>query len=321
MTRQATWARGEAPTIEEAGQERLRTEVAAERLRVRAVGHLPLDHDAARLEQSEERRALRASRPKTRRWRGLAKIDAEVDRLTQRLTEAGERVRQAEELVQQAPDHDTQAVAHWLAAGERGERPAAAIYDRERDQDASRILADGIAAELDRVLEQRVGYVEKHREKMIADARKDVAEARDQLLEHARRLPELRSALLNARELLAWTASYPDPVESFGFPTAAALGLRQPIEETLQTKARVDYQALVDALEADADALATAFARATKEKLGTAEERTPLTDAMWDSEVSPKWKREQLERAKAIAAYAINPAAVAQEASDFRPDP
>src|SRR4051812_11838058 len=117
MTHKAARARGEAPTIEEAGAERLRTEAMAERLKVRGAGHLPLDQGAARLELSEEQRARRASRPKTRRWRGLAKWDAEVDRLTQRLTEARERIAETEELVIQAPDHDTQAVAAWLAVG------------------------------------------------------------------------------------------------------------------------------------------------------------------------------------------------------------
>jgi hypothetical protein len=42
---------------------------------------------------------------------------------------------------------------------------------------------------------------------------------------------------------------------------------------------------------------------------------------MWDSEVPESWKREQLERARELAAYSLNPQRVAEEANDFRLNP
>jgi hypothetical protein len=76
---------------------------------------------------------------------------------------------------------------------------------------------------------------------MIDDARRDVEEIRGGVLEKLRELPALREDLLAARDLLLWVAAFPEPAESFGFSTATALGLREPVERTLKTKAMVEY--------------------------------------------------------------------------------
>ena len=129
---------------------------------------------------------------------------------------------------------------------------------------------------------------------MLADARADLDEAQARLLHAARQLPALRETLVAARETLLWVAAYPQPTETFGFPHALALGLQKPVKETLGTKARIDYTQL-----------ATAFSRGQSEKLGRPVERTPETDAMWDSEIPIEWKRHKLEEAQRIAAYSL----------------
>jgi hypothetical protein len=40
---------------------------------------------------------------------------------------------------------------------------------------------------------------------------------------------------------------------------------------------------------------------------------------MFDVDVPERWRREQLERARAVAEFDPNPAAVAEEARDLRP--
>jgi hypothetical protein len=106
------------------------------------------------------------------------------------------------------------------------------------------------------VLEDRFQYVQRYRKKLLADAQKDIEGDRARLVAHVRELPALRQKLLDARDLLTWAATYPDHAEQYGFPTALALGLREPLERTLQTKGLVDFGRVVAALEADADALA-----------------------------------------------------------------
>jgi hypothetical protein len=275
----------------------------AKAARDRAETLVPDPHrEMLRAVASQEQRVRRASRPATRRWRGLEKRDEKIDALSLRLSEAVNRLHEAEEILKRAPDDDARALAAWIAAGEKGERPAPTVYERQRDRDAARILVDALQVERDEALAERVRYVERHRAKMLKEALRDVVVARDRLLEHVRGLGGLREELLVARDNLTWVTNYPEAPESYGFPTALALGLRAPVERTLQTSARVEFGNVVAALEEDANALADAHAKATKEKLGTAPAPTPLDRAMWDSDPAMvEWKRQERERARRLA--------------------
>jgi hypothetical protein len=112
----------------------------------------------------------------------------------------------------------------------------------------------------------------------------------------------LRDELLAARETLSWVATYPEPAETFGFPMALALGLRKPVEQTLQTSARVEFANVVAALEADAQALVSVYAEQVKAKLGNAEAQTPLIRAMWSEDDAYKdWAKQERQRAIDLA--------------------
>ena len=312
------WARGEPPNIAERANEKMRRENAAERLHIRGVGHLPLDHAAAAFELTEEQRALRSSRPNNRRWRALDKFDQEIARLTQKRADAHARLHEAEEALRQAPEHDAQTLAAWIARGEKGERPASTAYERERERDASRLLSEACTIELDRALERRKEHILGSREKMVADARGELDEKVGKLEAASRQLLALREAALEAREVVEWIASYPEPRESFGFQTATALGLRKPVETTLGTKARVEYASLLLALEEDAKAIRNQFGPVAAKQLGLAEPATPLTEAMWDGDIDPAWKREQLEKARGLLPWSRHPNELSDEARDFR---
>ena len=205
--------------------------------------------------------------------------------------------------------------------GNVAKRPEATLYERQRERDAANLTIEARQRTLDAAIEERFHYIERHREKTLADARNDVEAKVEQTLAHVRAIPALRQELVEARETLLWVAAYPEQVETFGFPHALALGLQKPIKDTLGTTARLDYTQIMQALEADADALAHAFSREQNEKLGQPIERTPETDAMWDSEIPDAWKRKQLEEAQQIAAYSLDPSKVAAEAKEFRPSP
>jgi hypothetical protein len=302
--------------IEHAVQEKLRTDVTKTRHHLRGVGHLPLDPDQARTELTEEQRAQRASRPRNRRWRALERLDGEVDRLAQRQAAAVALLQEAEDRLARAPEDDARTLADWLAAGEQDERPQASVYERQRERDAVRLRVEAIGVELDRALQRRLNNVRKHRKRMLADARNDVAETRNHLLERIAELPALREQLVATRETLLWIAFYPDPVEAYGFPTAIALGLREPTERTLGTRARVEYTGLRQALDEDASALATEFSREQKQRLGIAGPPTPVDQAMWwDDADHVAWRKAELERARQLAQWQ-NPDLLAAEVRD-----
>jgi len=297
----------------------MRADVARTKLALRGVGHLPLDREAAARELTEEQRALRDSRPRTRRWKAVEKLDREVERMKQRQVDAAERLQETEAALARAPADDARALADWLARGEKGSRPPASVYERQRDRDAAKLLVEAAVLELDRALERRLQHISRHKQGMLEDARRDVADARQRLHAHAEALPALRQTLLDSRENLLWAAAYPDRVESFGFSTATALGLRDPVKRSLGTDARIEYAALVQALDADATAIAEAFSATQKRQLGITEVRTPLTEAMWDDDPDGiAWKKKEFQRARDLERWSADPLALADEARDLR---
>lgn len=297
-------------------------DAARSRLYSRGTEHveIPFDAQVEAERLAEEQRALRASRPSTRRFKALDKFEAELERLRQRQAEAAARLQEAEAALARAPEDDAKTLADWLANGERGERPEPSLYERERDRNAARLLLEAASVEIDRALERRFQHITKNQTKMVADARKDVEEARARLLAHVRAVPALRQSLIEARGTLLWAAAYPDAQESFGFTSATALGLREPVERTLGTERRVEHAALLAALEEDATALADAFSPEQARQLGLEQARTPLKVAMWDDDPDHvAWKRQELERLREIAQWSPTPHEVAVEAQELRP--
>ncbi len=283
----------------------MQRDVNAERAHARSgAGDLPLGLEARQFELAGQQRADRNSRPRTRRWRALTRLDEEVDRITQSHSEAMARLAEAEQAFADAPRTDAQTLASWIAGGERGERPAATLPERERERAAAELLVNAISLELDQKLEQRLRHVEKNREKMISDARRDIDAAHGQLLGRVNQLPALRQQLADSRELLLWAAGYPDAVTQFGLADHVALGLMAPVERTLSTRARIAYTNLLAVLEEDANALANTFSDEQKKQLGTPVKRTPVREAMWaDDPDHINWEREQFENARRLANF------------------
>ena len=267
----------------------------------------------------DERRVLLSSRTRRRRWRDLAKLDDKLDGLHLRLEEAGRNLQEATQAVEAAPQWDAQTLAAWIQAGERGKRPIATVPERERERDAARLIVEALQLEVDRALEERREHIERHRDRMVKDARRDVEGARERLSAHISQLPELRETLLEARELLRWVASFPEQAEGFGFPPALALGLHEPVRETLGSTAQVEFHRVVAALEADAAAIAEQLGPTVKERLGLARRPTPEDRAMWwDDEDAVAGRKEQVEKARRLAEWSTDPNRLAREVRDDR---
>ena len=237
--------------------EKIANDARSERLHVRGLEGLHIDPRVAAVELTDEERALRASRPTGRKWRALDRLDDEADRLTAKLAEAGTRLQAAEEALRQAPQDDARSLAEWIAAGEKGERPAASVYERERDRDAAELLVNAVRLELDGALRRRVDHVERHREKLTREAQDAVNTAHANYAAALAALTEARSELVDARALTRWVTGFPGPEANTDPLLTAQLagGLRKPVKTTLGTEAQVPFASVVAALAADADTL------------------------------------------------------------------
>jgi hypothetical protein len=141
------------------------------------------------------------------------------------------------------------------------------------------------------------------------------------LLEKIAELEPLRQALVDARATLLWAASFPGEPEDFGFPAMAALGLREPMQRTLETRAQVPFAGLLAALQEDAAAVAGAFSAEQKRQLGVPTKRTPVDQAMWDDDPDNiAWKKTEMQRAHELAQFG-NVERLGADVRDLRPKP
>lgn len=100
MSARPSWAREDGPRAEDKALAKAQRENNATRQHLRAgVGDLPLDPERRAFELTGQQRSDRNSRPRTRRWRALDKLDAEIDQLTQRHSGAMARLTEAEQAV------------------------------------------------------------------------------------------------------------------------------------------------------------------------------------------------------------------------------
>lgn len=294
--RAPSWVRGEQPDLGEDAAAKLRDEVARDQLHLRVVGSLPLDRATAQRELTDEQRAMRGSRPTTRRWKAVTRLDDAIAKLEARHAEAVARLR--------------------------GKRPEPTLYERERERNAAKLLVEAAALEIDRALERRLQHIETNRPSMFKEAQKALGEAEARIVEHLRAAPARREAALAARADLLWAAFYPDQPESFGFPTAAALGLQEPVRRILGSKAMYQHEQLVRLLEEDANRSRTRSATTRSGGWGStfpARSRTaPSGSFDSNDEDLAEWKREQLERARRLAECG-DPHRLAAEVREDRP--
>jgi hypothetical protein len=197
------------------------------------------------------------------------------------------------------------------------------LYERTRDRDAAQLYVTACGVELDEKLEQRQTFIEKNRARMLDDVRRDTDKARRNLQDAVTQLTGLRQELIDCRESALWLAFYPDAPESWGFLGDVALGIQRPVKEATGSTARISFQSLVVLLTSDAAAIATTFSVDQRRRLGESidEQLTPLDVAMRNSDPrAQEWGKKEIERAREIAGYSLDPDGVAREARDLRPE-
>lgn len=283
------------------------------------VGIESPDPDRQASSWATETIARLSSRPRRRRWAELDEFDRDVDDLNRRHEEAVARLHEAEAAVERAPEDDARRVAGWLAGGEKGDRPAPSLYERQVDRDAARMLADGLAAEVQRALEKRASYVERNRAKMVADAKRDVDAVVARYRQTVETLAAVREELLEARSVELWALSFPEPVVQAGSPSAVALGLLRPVKETIGVTAQTQFAAVLDLLGRDASAIATLMTEQQAAAAGVEDPDAPLREALWDSDPkSQQWKREQMEKLRQMHRAGGDTDALKADAEAFR---
>lgn len=229
--------------------------------RLRGLG-LPPDFNAA--EAASWRRFI----PRRMPWREVASFEAEITRLEQRHRDIEAERGELSTRLAGAPDRDLEEAAKWERGGRRGTAPEPSRPALEVDLARCSHELAALSRAMDGVSGERAAYVEKHRGRLVKDARQSAEKA----LEHSTRLlgelEDARAELVEARRLEVWAGLYPS--EATGRePSWVHLGggLRR-VSEALGITSLLAVEQVFAALREDTTWIASAASPEQRAKLG-----------------------------------------------------
>jgi hypothetical protein len=114
----------------------------------------------------QERRAVLGVLPRRSMWPELEEFNAQVAKLQGRQVSVEQRMQALHDQRVNAPSVDAQAAATWEVSGRQGPRPEPSVERIDAEiADAAR-ERDGLLAAVDRALEDRGRFVERHRTRL-----------------------------------------------------------------------------------------------------------------------------------------------------------
>jgi hypothetical protein len=146
--------------------------------------------------------------PFRNRWPEVHAFDDEVTRLEQK--QAGTNAERAglQEQLRTAEQQDREALAAWVAdtSGERPLPTAPGIEQRIGELEHER---DALTIAMHRVLDHKSAYVQKHRGRLILEARKARSDAVEQLGASIAAIEKARAEVVSCVEAERWAGEFP----------------------------------------------------------------------------------------------------------------
>ncbi len=242
-----------------------------------------------------ETSALRSLSPRRNRWPEILKFDERVAELQQRQTGIAEAMGELREKLRLAPAADTDALATWIASGERGPRPEATATGIEDQVTRAEADYSALTRATEAVLAEKATYVERHRVKLVQQADRSTEAAHRRVNELIDQLAAAREELADQRQSALWAALFPaaEAGQSAGVHLVAG-GLRAPVEQALGLTAQVEMTRLIDLLRTDADVMKTVQTRSQRAALDGADAHQADDDDFWiETEAGRKLDRER----------------------------
>jgi hypothetical protein len=261
------------------------------------------DVNYQRLVGLEQSMLARISPRHRNRWPELLAIDERWEACDRRQEELSAALIDLRARREGADAQYADAIAAWMAAGQQEPRP---VSQAKALDEAIAEAADEYAAMdtlRDRILEERIAFVAKHRKRLVADAQGEAEQAHARYLKAIDELALAREELVGLRETTVWAALYPsDTLTTFAPSHALVGGRRRETEQQLPGVGQLPAHSVLALLRTDADycaSVSTVEQAAEIQGVTTAELTT--REAMWagsDADLA----RQKREKDQLVAA-------------------
>lgn len=184
---------------------------------------------AAEMARQEQSTLLRVG-PKRNRWRDLQRFDERLAAVDRRQAEVRAQLEEVKREREAEPAAYKAAIADWLQAGEKGEKPTSRLEELDRRIAELQAEAEAQGLVRERLLVERGEHVRTNRKRMAADVNKAVhaVEAEAQAL--VDQLEQKRQELLELRATEVWVRLFPDEKLASEPATQALAGARKSVQ-------------------------------------------------------------------------------------------
>jgi len=233
------------------------------------------------------------------RWPELVRLEERIAEFDQRQEDVRTKLRELHERRGRAETDHAAAFAEWLHTDQVGAKPVSEAAELEAgiiEGNAELAALDNLR---DRVLEEKIDFVRKHRKRLVQDAEQATGEARERYLRLVDELAQVREELIGLRTTTVWAQVFPSETLASQPPHAALMGgrLNEQEQHLPGLKRELPVYALLALLRADADYFSTV---STIEQAAIMQNTTPKAlkgGAMWaGSEEDVAWQKRDKER-------------------------
>jgi hypothetical protein len=227
---------------------------------MRVVDALPTpdpreDVNYQRLAGLEQSMLARISPRHRNRWPELVAIDERWQECDRRQEEIRASLTDLHARRQRAEAEHAHALALWMVASQQDPKPvseAKALDDAITEGGAALAAQDVLR---DRILEERIAFVEKHRKRLVRDAERETERAKERYLALVGELEQRREEVVGLRHTAVWAACYPSATLASMAPSHTLVGgrLRETEQHLPGMKGNLPVHNVLALLRADAE--------------------------------------------------------------------
>jgi len=177
----------------------------------------------------EQQSFLARISPRRNRWPELVEIDERVADLDRRQEELRGELAGLRDRRDRADEDHAARLAAWLAGGKQEPRPLSEV--RELEEAIVEVSAEfgAIDSLRERVLEERIAFVAKHRKRLVKDAERAIDVVRKRYLELVAELEQVREELIGLNESRLWAELFPSELLATYAPAVELVGGRRQV--------------------------------------------------------------------------------------------
>jgi hypothetical protein len=240
------------------------------------------------------------------RWPEVQRFDERLAEMEMTRAAVQDDIARLGEELRNAPSRDAERLAEWQLGGQKGPRPERRVPTLERQLEERRAEHDGVVRAAERVADEKVAYVAKHRKRLTKEAREAVEAKHSEYVHLVDLIENVRAELHELRRLEVWAHLYPSEVLGRSARDTFAGGRKRPLT-AMGLTAEIQPGPVFAALRVDADFAADAASPEQRLAMEGRSGRTPPDTHWTNTPEGQAWVQGEVAKAQRAKEWGGDP--------------